>query len=106
MDARARERRIGRPRDSRKDHAIAEATLELIAEHGINEFRTEDVAARAGVGKGAIYRRYRSKETLVGAAVGALVRDQIALPNTGSTRGEATHVFGALSTSPSRHGQP
>ena len=84
----ARERPIGRPRDSRKDRAIAEATLELIAEHGINEFRTEDVAARAGVGKGAIYRRYRSKETLVAAAVGALVRDQIALPDTGSTRGD------------------
>lgn len=84
----ARERPIGRPRDSRKDRAIAEATLELITEHGINEFRTEDVAARAGVGKGAIYRRYRSKETLVAAAVGALVRDQIALPDTGSTRGD------------------
>lgn len=84
----ARERPIGRPRDSRKDRAIAEATLELIAEHGINEFRTEDVAARAGVGKGAIYRRYRSKEALVAGAVGALVTDEIALPDTGSARGD------------------
>jgi AcrR family transcriptional regulator len=41
---------------------ILEATLELIAEPGVYEFRTEDVAAGAGVGKGAIYRRYGSKE--------------------------------------------
>jgi AcrR family transcriptional regulator len=84
----ARERPIGRPRDSRTDRAIVEATLDLIAEHGIHEFRTEDVATRAGVGKGAIYRRYRSKDMLVAAAVAALVREEIALPDTGSTRGD------------------
>jgi AcrR family transcriptional regulator len=36
----------------------------------VHEFRTDDVAARAGVGKGAIYRRYPSKDELVMAAVG------------------------------------
>lgn len=80
------ERRVGRPRDARADRAILDATLELIAEHGIHEFRTDDVAARAGVGKGAIYRRYRSKDELVTAAVGGLVRQEIALQDTGSTR--------------------
>ena len=53
----------------------SDATLELIAEHGVHEFRTDDVAARAGVGKGAIYRRYRSKDELVTAAVAALVSE-------------------------------
>ena len=62
----------GRPRDSRADRAILEATLELIGELGIHEFRIEDVAARAGVGKGAIYRRYRSKDELITAAIAAL----------------------------------
>ena len=82
------ERPMGRPRDPRADRAILEVTLELIAEVGVHEFRTEDVAARAGVGKGAIYRRYRSKDELVTAAVGALVSDEIAVPDTGSTRGD------------------
>jgi AcrR family transcriptional regulator len=77
---------IGRPRDARADGAILETTLELVAEHGVHAFRTEDVAARAGVGKGAIYRRYRSKDELVTAAVAALVREEISLPDTGSTR--------------------
>jgi AcrR family transcriptional regulator len=81
-------RTIGRPRDVRADRAILAATLELIAEHGVYEFRTEDVAARAGVGKGAIYRRYRSKDELVTAATAALVGREIAIPDTGSTRAD------------------
>ena len=82
------ERAIGRPRDARADRAILDATRELIAERGIYEFRTEDVAARAGVGKGAIYRRYRSKDELVTAAIAALVSEEIAIPDTGSTRAD------------------
>jgi AcrR family transcriptional regulator len=80
------ERSIGRPRDARADRAILEATRELIAEAGVYGFRTDDVAARARVGKGAIYRRYRSKDELVTAAVAALVDTEIAVPDTGSTR--------------------
>lgn len=80
------ERPKGRPREARTDRAILEATRELIAEVGVYEFRTEDLAARAGVGKGAIYRRYSSKDELVTAAIGSLVSDEIAVPDTGSTR--------------------
>ena len=78
-------RPIGRPRDARADRAILEATLELIAERGIHEFRTDDVAAQAGVGKGAIYRRYPSKDELVTAAIAGLVNEEIVVPDTGST---------------------
>ncbi len=78
---------IGRPREVRIDHAILAATRELIAEQGVHGFRTEDVADRAGVGKGAIYRRYRSKEELVTAAIAALV-SEITIPDTGSTHAD------------------
>ena len=88
MQADAARGQMGRPRDARADRAILETTLELIAEHGVHAFRTDDVAARAGVGKGAIYRRYRSKDDLVTAAVAGLVREEIAVPDTGSTRGD------------------
>jgi AcrR family transcriptional regulator len=88
MQADAAGPQMGRPRDVRADRAILETTLELIAECGVHAFRTEDVAARAGVGKGAIYRRYRSKDELVTAAVAALVREEIAVPDSGSTRGD------------------
>jgi AcrR family transcriptional regulator len=81
-------RPVGRPREARADRAILEATLELIAERGIHAFRTDDVAARAGVGKGAIYRRYSSKDALVTAAVATLVNEEIVVPDTGSTEGD------------------
>ncbi len=80
------ERAMGRPRDARADRAILDATRELIAERGVYELRTEDVAARAHVGKGAIYRRYGSKDELVTAAIAALVTEEIQVPDTGSTR--------------------
>src|SRR5436190_9316777 len=77
--------RPGRPRDARADRAIVTATLELIAAVGVHDLRMDDVADRAGVGKAAIYRRYRSKDELVTAAVAALV-SEIGIPDTGSTR--------------------
>jgi AcrR family transcriptional regulator len=78
---------IGRPREARTDRAILAAALELMAERGVPDLRMDDVAARAGVGKAAIYRRYRSKDELVAAAVAALVRE-ITVPDTGSTRAD------------------
>jgi AcrR family transcriptional regulator len=88
MQADGARRQMGRPRDARADRAILDTTLELIAERGVHAFRTEDVASRAAVGKGAIYRRYRSKDELVTAAVATLVGEEIAVPDTGSTRGD------------------
>jgi len=79
---------MGRPRDERTDRAILEATRALMAEVGVYEFRTADLAARAGVGKGAIYRRHGSKDELVTAAIASLVSEEIVVPDTGSTRND------------------
>ena len=57
--------RPGRPRDPSRDEAIFAATLALFAEHGYAGVSIEGVAARAGVGKATIYRRYASKAQLV-----------------------------------------
>jgi AcrR family transcriptional regulator len=85
--ATATPRPMGRPREERADRAIVAAALELIAEHGVRDVRMDDVADRAGVGKATIYRRYRSKDELVTAAVAQLV-SEIEIPDTGSTRGD------------------
>ena len=47
----------------------------------------DDVAGRAGVGKATIYRRYRSKDELITAAVAGLV-SEITVPDTGQTRAD------------------
>jgi AcrR family transcriptional regulator len=80
-------RPIGRPREARADRAIFAAALELMAEHGVRDLRVDDVAELAGVGKATIYRRFRSKEDLVTAAVAKLV-SEIEVPDTGSTRAD------------------
>jgi AcrR family transcriptional regulator len=77
------QKQIGRPREARADRAILDAVLELLAE-GVHDVRVDEVAERAGVGKATIYRRYRSKDELVTAAIAALV-GEIAVPDTGST---------------------
>ncbi len=81
------QRSIGRPRDERADRAILAATLELMAENGAHDLRMDDVAARAGVGKATIYRRYRSKDELITAAIAGLV-SEITVPDTGRTRAD------------------
>ena len=78
---------MGRPREARADRAILEAALELMAEGGVPDLRMDAVAARAGVGKAAIYRRYRSKDELAAAALAALV-SEITVPDTGSTHAD------------------
>jgi len=65
-------RRPGRPRSERAEQAIIGAALDLFAEKGADGLCVEEVAARAGVGKATVYRRWRNKEDLLLAALGSL----------------------------------
>jgi AcrR family transcriptional regulator len=58
-------RRPGRPRSERAERAILDAALELFGESGVAGVCIEAVAARAGVGKATIYRRWPGKEDLL-----------------------------------------
>jgi AcrR family transcriptional regulator len=80
-------RRPGRPRDARADEAILQATLELTAVHGVPGLSMDAVAARAGVSKATIYRRWASKEALLLEAWSVLV-EPLEVPDTGSLRGD------------------
>jgi AcrR family transcriptional regulator len=62
-------RKPGRPRSAQAHKAIIDATLELLAEEGFQGLSIEAVAARAGVGKTTIYRRWASKDELVMDAI-------------------------------------
>ncbi|MEM8707005.1 MAG: helix-turn-helix domain-containing protein, partial [Actinomycetota bacterium] len=63
------EKPAGRKRDDEVTDAILSATAELLLEVGFDRFRTQDVAERAGAGKGAIYRRWPTKEALLAEAI-------------------------------------
>jgi AcrR family transcriptional regulator len=64
--------RLGRPRDPSRDAVLLDAALELLAEGGYAGLTMEAVAARAGVGKATLYRRWASKEQLVVDALASL----------------------------------
>ncbi|MBB4930782.1 AcrR family transcriptional regulator [Lipingzhangella halophila] len=63
----------GRPRSQRANDAILKAALELLAEQkNLADVSVEAIAARAGVGKATIYRRWSCKGELLTAAVATL----------------------------------
>jgi len=78
----------GRPRSQEADRAILTATLDLLAERGLAAMSIEEVAARAGVGKTTIYRRWPSKGLLALDAFVASFREEQAQPDTGTLRGD------------------
>src|SRR3954471_17407993 len=77
--------RPGRPRDEKASQAILQAALGQLLERGYGGMSREGVAVAAGVGKPAIYRRYRNKAELVAAAIRSILPN-IDAPDTGSTR--------------------
>jgi AcrR family transcriptional regulator len=83
-----RQRPPGRPRSEVAHRAILEAARELLTEEGFTRLRLEHVAARAGVGKNTIYRRWPSKEDLTLELLLELARPHLAIADVGNTRAE------------------
>ena len=66
---------------------VLTATAEELSRVGYAALRVEDVAARSGVNKTTIYRRWPTKPELVGAALRA-VWETPEVPDTGSLRSD------------------
>lgn len=88
-ESKLRQRTEGRL-DRSRDPAILDAALAALAEHGYDATNMNDIAARAGVGKAAIYRRWSSKAALMTDALiywrPELLNDDA--PDTGSLAGD------------------
>ncbi|HEY8155200.1 MAG TPA: TetR/AcrR family transcriptional regulator [Myxococcota bacterium] len=77
----------GRPRSQDADRAIHAAALEALAGSGYAALSIEGVAARAGVTRPTVYRRFAGKAELVTSAVAAAFETaNPAVPATGSAR--------------------
>jgi AcrR family transcriptional regulator len=68
--------------------AIRIAVMQELAEVGYGRFSIEAVARRAGVAKTAVYRRWSSKLDMVLEMVSEVAGKRMALPDTGSLRGD------------------
>jgi AcrR family transcriptional regulator len=92
-DSKLRQRTDGRL-DRSRDPAILDAALATLAENGYAATTMNDIAARAGVGKAAIYRRWSSKAALITDALvywrPELLSDEA--PDTGSLTGDLDEV--------------
>ncbi|TXI52027.1 TetR/AcrR family transcriptional regulator [Mycolicibacter arupensis] len=89
MESRLRQRTEGRL-DRSRDPVILDAALAVVSENGYDAASMNDIAARAGVGKAAIYRRWSSKAALITDALiywrpDLLTRE---VPDTGSLVGD------------------
>jgi AcrR family transcriptional regulator len=78
----------GRPRSQEADRAILTATVDLLGSRGLAAMSIEEIAARAGVGKATIYRRWSSKGLLALDAFVTSFQEQQPLPDTGTLRGD------------------
>src|SRR5438128_3514597 len=87
-------RRPGRPRSEEAHSAILTAAISLIREVGYYALAMDAIAARAGVGKATVYRRWATKETLVAEALERIMRS-IPVPDTGTTEGDLREVMRA-----------
>jgi AcrR family transcriptional regulator len=80
--------RPGRPRSDEARRAILDACLELLSERGFSDLRLEHIAARAGVAKATVYRRWPSKEAVAQELLAELAAPHIAVDDVGDTRAE------------------
>lgn len=73
---------------------MLDAARELLLEKGLEGFTVEAVAARSGVAKSTIYRRWASTHELLVAALHQLI-DTFPTPNTGSLRDDLLALYRA-----------
>ncbi|OIJ65914.1 TetR/AcrR family transcriptional regulator [Streptomyces mangrovisoli] len=73
--------------------AIRAAVFEELASAGYARMSIEGIARRAGVGKTAVYRRWRSKLHLVLDLVSAIAVQGLPAPDTGSLEGDLRLLY-------------
>ncbi|MEW9555528.1 TetR/AcrR family transcriptional regulator [Nonomuraea sp. NPDC050783] len=84
--------RGGRRPDPEVDEAIRAAMAELLFERGL-DMTFDDVAARAGVGRTTVFRRFPTKRALLVEAFSQVSLKRFHLPDTGSVRDDLCELL-------------
>ena len=82
-----------RPTGARSDRihqAILDATAQLLDEGGYAASTVDAIAARSGASKATIYKHWPSRTAVAAEAFGAMMAQDLPLPDTGSTVGDLT----------------
>lgn len=83
----------GRPRDSKRENAIAEAAIFLVQEVGYERCTVEAIAHKAGVSKATIYRRWKNKEEVIANAIACHAFSQTPSIDTGNLRDDLVELL-------------
>ena len=78
------ERPPGRPRSEQARRAILRSTLRLLGRKGFADFKIEEVADHAEVGKATVYRWWPNKGALIADAFASSTTSKLHFPDTGS----------------------
>jgi AcrR family transcriptional regulator len=74
----------GRPRSEQARQAILRTTLKILGKNGFSDFKIEEVAANASVGKATVYRWWPNKGALIADAFASSTTRKLRFPDTGS----------------------
>ena len=74
----------GRPRSEQARQAILRSTLKLLGRNGFSDFKIEEVAEHAAVGKATVYRWWPNKGALIADAFARSTTRKLRFPDTGS----------------------
>ena len=74
----------GRPRSEEARQAILRSTLKILSKAGFSDFKIEEVADHAEVGKATVYRWWPNKGALIADAFASSTTRKLRFPDTGS----------------------
>ena len=89
-------RRAGRPPSEAARRTVLDAAYAILMEEGLGKFSIEAVAARSGVARTTIYRRWPKKGALAMASFLANFRSQLSYDDTGSAAADFRGLVGSL----------
>src|SRR5215211_4128100 len=78
----------GRPRDPALDERILEQVVALLGSRGYAGLNLDELAARSGVAKTTVLRRWPSKAAVAAAGVERLALQSVDVPDSGTLRGD------------------
>ena len=89
----------GRPRDRALDDRILDQLLALLGSHGYAGLTLDELAARSGIAKTTILRRWPSKAAVAAAGVQRLALQSVDVPDSGTLRADLLALLhGAVET--------
>jgi AcrR family transcriptional regulator len=83
-------------RSSRVRAAVLDATVAVVARHGVTGLRYDEVAELAGVNKASVYRRWPQRDLLVSEALTRLADQEAPIGNTGDLRRDLADFLVAM----------